>query len=323
MDETILADNELRFVMFPIKYNKGWKMYKEAISNFWTAEEISFSDDVLQWTTDTKITQDDKKFIINVLAFFAASDGIVIENLAIRFMKEVQIPELRAFYGFQIAIENIHSEVYSLLIDNLISDQKQKDETFRAIQTYPIIKKMAEWTTKWINSDKPFAQRLLAFICVEGILFSGPFCAIFWLKKRGLLPALTFSNELISRDEGLHTKFGCYIYTDLLEHKESYEKVIEIMKECVELEIEFINDSIPCNLLGMNATSMEQYIKYVGNKILEMLEYKHYWDVQNPYPWMDLISCDVKTNFFEKRVSEYARANFNVVEKNVKLLDDF
>lgn len=324
--EPILQENDLRFVLFPIKYTTIWDLYKQALSSFWTAEEISLVDDAIQWRTDKRITDDDKHFIKNVLAFFASSDGIVNENLALRFMSEIQIPEIRCLYGYQIAMENIHSEVYSLLIDTLIENNNEKKKLLEAIKTIPIIKKMADWTIKWINSDKPYSQRLIAFACVEGILFSGPFCSIYWLKKRGLLPGLSLSNELISRDEGLHTKTACLIY-QLLNKKESYETVIEIMKEAVDLEIEFIRDSIPCKLIGMNADSMEEYIKCVANKLLEMLGYKSYWDATNPFPWMELISIDNKTNFFERRVSEYSRAGFSKNkdnnDKQVKLLSDF
>lgn len=326
--EPILQENDLRFVLFPIKYNEIWKLYKEAVSSFWTAEEISLVDDAMQWRSDKRITDDDKFFIKNVLAFFASSDGIVNENLSIRFMKEVQIPEIRCLYGYQIAMENIHNEVYSLLIDTLIEKEEEKTQLLEAIKTIPIIKKMADWAIKWINDSKPFAYRLIAFACVEGILFSGPFCSIYWLKKRGLLPGLSLSNELISRDEGLHTKSACMIY-NLLENKLNYNEIIEIMKEAVDLEIEFIKESIPCKLIGMNADSMEEYIKCVANKLLEMLGYPNYYTATNPFPWMELISIDNKTNFFERRVSEYSRAGFSKTERdkkdigNVKILEDF
>jgi ribonucleotide reductase beta subunit family protein with ferritin-like domain len=336
--EPILQENDLRFVLFPIKYQGVWDLYKEAQSSFWTAEELSLAEDATQWKFNKKITDDDKYFIKNILAFFASSDGIVNENLAARFMTEVQIPELRALYGYQIATESVHSEVYSLLIDTLIENVDEKQRLFEAVNTIPIIKKMADWTTKWISSDRPFAERLIAFACVEGILFSGPFCAIYWLKKRALLPGLCMSNELISRDEGLHTMTACHVYKDLLKNKAKYERVLEIMQEVVDLEIEFIKESIPVRLIGMNADSMEEYIKCVSNKLLEMLGYPHHWNVKNPFPWMQLISIDGKTNFFEDRPSEYSRAGFkkknnkinNKEDKNnknnnnkVELLNDF
>lgn len=317
--EPILKENDQRFVIFPIKYHEIWESYKKAQASFWTAEEILLEDDLVHWRKGdaVKLSDNDKYFIKHVLAFFAASDGIVNENLAENFFTEVQIPEARCFYGFQIMIENIHGEVYSLLIDTLVNDRKEKEKLFRAIENYPSIKKLSDWALKWLRSDAPFNQRLIAFACVEGILFSGPFAAIFWLKKRGLLPGLTFSNELISRDENLHMEFACLLNKHL-KYTASTETITAIVQEAVGFEKDFINESLPCNLIGMNAEDMNKYIEYVADRLLVMLGCPKYWNTKNPFGWMDLISTQNKTNFFEKRVGEYSLAKFN---KNTKQQD--
>jgi len=304
-EEPLLAENPQRFCMFPIKYPQIWEMYKKAEASFWTAEEVDLSQDLPHWEG---LSSDEKHFVSHVLAFFAASDGIVLENLAGRFMKEVQVPEARAFYGFQIAIENIHSEMYSLLLETYIKDSREKDHLFRAIETVPCVAKKAEWSLRWIDSSESFAERILAFACVEGIFFSGSFCSIFWLKKRGLMPGLTFSNELISRDEGLHCDFACLLYS-LLNHKLSEKRVKEIVCDAVEIEREFVCDALPCDLVGMNAKLMSQYIDFVADRLLVALGYSKVYNVQNPFDWMELISLQGKTNFFEKRVGEYQKAS--------------
>ncbi|GMJ08865.1 TSO MEANING 'UGLY' IN CHINESE 2 [Hibiscus trionum] len=304
-EEPLLAANPDRFCMFPIQYPQVWEMYKKAEASFWTAEEVDLSSDQRHWET---LTDGERHFITHVLAFFAASDGIVLENLAVRFMKEVQISEARAFYGFQIAIENIHSEMYSLLLETYIKDSEEKSRLFRAVETIPCVAKKAEWALKWINGGETFAERLIAFACVEGIFFSGSFCAIFWLKKRGLMPGLTFSNELISRDEGLHCDFACLLY-DLLRSKLSEERVKGIIKEAVDIEREFVCDALPCALVGMNGDLMSQYIEFVADRLLGALGYGKMYNVANPFDWMELISLQGKTNFFEKRVGEYQKAS--------------
>ncbi|KAJ8768297.1 hypothetical protein K2173_021237 [Erythroxylum novogranatense] len=303
-EEPLLAPNPDRFCMFPIQYPQVWEMYKKAEASFWTAEEVDLSQDLRHWES---LTPDEKHFISHVLAFFAASDGIVLENLAGRFMKEVQIAEARAFYGFQIAIENIHSEMYSLLLETYIKDSVEKNRLFHAIETVPCVTRKAEWALTWIDSSETFAERLIAFACVEGIFFSGSFCAIFWLKKRGLMPGLTFSNELISRDEGLHCDFACLLYS-LLRKKLSEERVRGIVKEAVEIEREFVCDALPCALVGMNGDLMSQYIEFVADRLLGALGYGKVYGVSNPFDWMELISLQGKTNFFEKRVGEYQKA---------------
>eukprot|EP01018_Ginkgo_biloba_P018907 Gb_41675 [translate_table: standard] len=304
-EEPLLAENPQRFCMFPIKYPQIWEMYKKAEASFWTAEEVDLSQDNHHWEG---LTSDEKHFISHVLAFFAASDGIVLENLAGRFMKEVQVPEARAFYGFQIAIENIHSEMYSLLLETYIKDPKEKVHLFNAFETIPCVAKKAYWALRWIESSESFAERILAFACVEGIFFSGSFCSIFWLKKRGLMPGLTFSNELISRDEGLHCDFACLLYS-LLNHKLSENRVREIVCDAVEIEREFVCDALPCDLVGMNSKLMSQYIDFVADRLLVALGYTKVYNVQNPFDWMELISLQGKTNFFEKRVGEYQKAS--------------
>ncbi|EXC33366.1 Ribonucleoside-diphosphate reductase small chain [Morus notabilis] len=304
-EEPLLAPNPDRFCMFPIQYPEIWEMYKKAEASFWTAEEVDLSQDVLQFEA---LTPDEKHFITHVLAFFAASDGIVLENLAGRFMKEVQVAEARAFYGFQIAIENIHSEMYSLLLESYIKDSAEKTRLFHAIDTVPCIAKKAQWALRWIDGSESFAERIIAFACVEGIFFSGSFCAIFWLKKRGLMPGLTFSNELISRDEGLHCDFACLLYS-LLRKKLSEERVKAIVRNAVEIEREFVCDALPCALVGMNGALMSQYIEFVADRLLGALGCGKVYGVQNPFDWMELISLQGKTNFFEKRVGEYQKAS--------------
>ncbi|KAL9162875.1 hypothetical protein ABFS82_06G006300 [Erythranthe guttata] len=304
-EEPLLTPNQDRFCMFPIQYPQIWEMYKKAEASFWTAEEVDLSQDLRHWET---LSTDEKHFIKHVLAFFAASDGIVLENLAGRFMKEVQISEARAFYGFQIAIENIHSEMYSLLLESYIKDSDEKNRLFRAIETVPCVERKANWALRWIDGGECFAERIIAFACVEGIFFSGSFCAIFWLKKRGLMPGLTFSNELISRDEGLHCDFACLLYS-LLKMKLSEEKVKGIVADAVEIEREFVCDALPCALVGMNGELMSQYIEYVADRLLNELGYGKMYNVQNPFDWMELISLQGKTNFFEKRVGEYQKAS--------------
>lgn len=307
--EPILEENPNRFVLFPIKYDKLWEAYKKAESSFWTAEEIDFSKDTNDWD---KLTDNEQYFIKNIIAFFAGSDGIVLENLVGNFCNEIQIPEARCFYGFQIAIENIHSEVYSLLIDKYVKDVKEKDTLFNAIEEIPCVKRKAEWAIKWMSKDRAsFAKRVVAFAVVEGIFFSGSFCAIFWLKKRGLMPGLTFSNELISRDEGMHTDFAVLIYS-MLNNKLDSEEIYKIVTEAVEIEKNFINDSIPCAMIGMNSDLMSQYIEYVADRLIVQLGYAKYYNSENPFDFMQLISMENKTNFFEKRVSEYSLANVKV-----------
>jgi ribonucleotide reductase beta subunit family protein with ferritin-like domain len=303
IDENMRSDN--RYVLFPIKHDDIWMMYKKHEASFWTAEEIDLSDDHKHWVT---LTDDEQYFIKHVLAFFAASDGIVLENLAARFLVDVEIPEARCFYGFQLAMENIHSETYSLLIDTYIKDPQEKNHLFHAIEEIPCVAHKAEWALKWIESPDSFATRLLAFAIVEGIFFSGSFCAIFWLKKRGKMPGLTFSNELISRDEGLHCDFACLLYSMLREKLEE-STVHEIMKEAVDLEVEFTTDALPVGLIGMNGTLMIQYIKFVADRLLVALGYNKLYNVTNPFEWMEMISLQGKTNFFEKRVGEYQKAN--------------
>ena len=327
-DEPLLKENPLRFVMFPIVYHDIWHMYKKHQSTMWTAEEITLIEDRQQFNSEL-LTPNEKHFIKMVLAFFASTDGIVNENLACNFYNEIQIPEARSFYAMQMLIETVHGETYSLLIDTLIEDKKEKNEMFAAIFNYPSIANLSQWALKWLNNDKPFNQRLIAFACVEGILFSGPFCAIFWLKKKGLMPGLTFSNELISRDEALHCDFAALLHTHL-QNPATYEQIVEIVKEAVTFEKEFITESLPCNLMGMNAMEMSKYIEYVADQLLTKLHCKKYWNTPNPFAWMDLISTENKTNFFEKRVGEYSKAKFNKntlgSEKgssSIAILDDF
>ncbi len=304
IEEPILVENKDRFVLFPIKHSEIWEMYKKAEASFWTAEEIDLSPDLKDW--NEKLNDNERYFIKNVLAFFAASDGIVNENLAVNFMNEVQYPEARCFYGYQIMIENIHSETYSLLIDTYIKDPAEKENLFHAIDTVPSVKRKADWALKWIENGT-FSERLIAFAAVEGIFFSGSFCSIFWLKKRGLMPGLSFSNELISRDEGLHCDFACLVYTQL-KNKLTKEKVTEIIVDAVSIEKEFVTDSLPVRLIGMNAEMMCQYIEFVADRLLVALDCSKHFNATNPFDFMELISLQGKTNFFEKRVAEYQKS---------------
>ncbi|KAJ5122262.1 Ribonucleoside-diphosphate reductase small chain [Penicillium atrosanguineum] len=305
-NEPLLQENPHRFVMFPIKYHEIWQMYKKAEASFWTAEEIDLSKDLHDW--HNRLNDDERYFISHVLAFFAASDGIVNENLVERFSGEVQVPEARCFYGFQIMMENIHSETYSLLIDTYIKEPKQRAYLFDAIDNIPCIAKKADWAIKWINDrDSTFAQRLVAFACVEGIFFSGSFASIFWLKKRGLMPGLTFSNELISRDEGMHTDFACLLFSHL-NNRPTPKMVQDIIVEAVGIEQEFLSDALPCALLGMNSKLMCQYIEFVADRLLVALGNKKYYNATNPFDFMESISLAGKTNFFEKRVGDYQKA---------------
>jgi len=304
--EPLLQEDGNRYVMFPIQDQSIWQMYKKQVECFWRAEEIDLSKDTADWDS---LHKDEKYFISMILAFFAASDGIVLENLAARFMGEVQLSEARAFYGFQIAMENVHSETYSLLIESYIKDREEKTLLFNAINNFPCIKKKADWAIKWIHDKRSsFATRLIAFACIEGIFFSGAFCSIYWLKKRGLMPGLTFSNELISRDEALHTEFAVLLYSKL-NKKVSKAKVVEIIKEAVEIEKEFICDALPCRLIGMNSELMCQYIEFVADRLSLQLGYDKIYDAKNPFDFMEMISIEGKTNFFEKRVAEYALAD--------------
>jgi ribonucleoside-diphosphate reductase beta chain len=303
--EPMLAENPDRFVLFPIKYGTIWEWYKKSVASFWTAEEVDLTQDINDW--EHKLTDNERKFIKHVLAFFAASDGIVNENLVINFMREVQIPEARCFYGFQVAIENIHAEMYSLLIDTYIKDPKEKDFLFNALQNLECVSKKGQWALRWIDNAPSFAHRLIAFAAVEGIFFSGSFCSIYWLKKRGLMPGLTFSNELISRDEGMHCDFACLLYS-MLENKLDPAEVHAIITEAVEYEKEFVTDALPVSLIGMNAEMMGQYIEFVADRLLMSLGCEKAYGTANPFSWMDMISIQGKTNFFEKRVGDYAKA---------------
>jgi ribonucleoside-diphosphate reductase subunit M2 len=304
--EPLLTSDDNRFVMFPIKDQDIWKMYKKQVDCFWRAEEIDLSKDMNHWDS---LNADERHFISMILAFFAASDGIVLENLAVRFMSDVQLAEARAFYGFQIAMENIHSESYSLLIDTYIKNNEEKAKLFSAIDHFPCIKKKSDWAQKWIKDNRSsFATRLVAFACIEGIFFSGAFCSIYWLKKRGLMPGLTFSNELISRDEALHTEFAVLLYGKL-QKKINKTRIYEIIKEAVDIEIEFICDALPCRLIGMNSELMSQYIKFVADRLCLQLGYDKIYNVLCPFDFMELISLEGKTNFFERKVGEYGLAN--------------
>ena len=296
--EPLLVPDDNRFVMFPIKHNDIWDMYKKQIDCFWRAEEIDLSKDLTNWES---LNADERHFISMILAFFAASDGIVLENLASRFMSEIQVSEARAFYGFQIAMENIHSETYSLLIETYIKDKEEKSKLFNAIEHFPCIKKKSDWAQKWIHDNRSsFATRLVAFACVEGIFFSGAFCSIYWLKKRGLMPGLTFSNELISRDEALHCEFAILLYSKLLK-KIDKARIHELIKEAVDIETEFICDALPCRLICMNSELMSPYISFVADRLCVQLGYKKIYNVTNCFPWMEFISIESKTNFFEKK----------------------
>lgn len=308
--EPLLEENGNRFVLFPIQHNSIWEMYKRAEASFWTAEEIDLGTDVGDW--ENKLNDNERFFIKNVLAFFAASDGIVLENLASRFLSEVQVPEARCFYGFQIAIENIHSETYSLLIDTYIRDAAEKHKLLNAITTVPIIQKKANWALFAMDVNKySFAERLVAFAAVEGIFFSASFCSIFWLKKRGLMPGLCFSNELISRDEGLHCDFACLLF-GMLKNKPSFETVKEILMSAAEIEKEFVSSALPVSLLGMNCDWMCEYVEFVTDRLFVALGYPKVYNANNPFDWMEMISLQGKTNFFEKRVGEYRRSNVSL-----------
>jgi ribonucleoside-diphosphate reductase beta chain len=302
--EPLLIEDPNRFVLFPIKHDDIWQFYKKAEASFWTAEEIDLQQDLTDWK---KMNDGERHFISHVLAFFAASDGIVNENLANNFLKEVQYAEAKCFYGFQVMMENIHSETYSLLIDTYIKDPVEKDRLLRAIETIECVKKKANWALTWIESDN-FVERLIAFAAVEGIFFSGSFCSIFWLKKRGLMPGLTFSNELISRDEGLHCDFACLLYSDHIKNKISQQKIYEIILNAVEIEKEFVTDALPVSLIGMNAELMCQYIEFVADRLLISLGCNKHYNASNPFDFMELISLQGKTNFFEKRVAEYQKS---------------
>ena len=313
--EPLLEPNKDRFVLFPIRHQEIWEMYKKAEASFWTAEEVDLSSDLKDWE---RLNDDERHFIKHVLAFFAASDGIVNENLALNFSHEVQIPEARCFYGFQIAMENVHSEVYSLLIDTYIRDSAEKEQLFNALETIPAVMKKAEWALKWLDSSKAsFAERIVAFSAVEGIFFSGSFCAIFWLKKRGLMHGLSFSNELISRDEGLHCDFACLVYR-MLQTKLSTERLVEIIDGAVQAELEFVTDALPVRLIGMNALEMSTYIKFCADRLLVALGSSKLYNVSNPFEWMEMISLQGKTNFFEKRVGEYSKAGVGISMENQK-----
>ena len=304
--ELLLSENPDRFVMFPLQDQDIWKLYKKMMDSFWRAEEIDFSRDLTHWNS---LTDKEQYFIKMILAFFAASDGIVIENLGMRFLSDVQLPEARAAYGFQLMMENIHSETYSLLIDTYIKNDAEKKKLFQALDNFPCIKKKADWAIKWINDNRSsFATRLIAFACVEGIFFSGAFCSIYWLKKRGLMPGLTFSNELIAKDEGMHTDLAIMLFKKL-EKKTTRKKVYSIIKEAVELEKEFIISALPCKLIGMNSKLMSQYIEFVADRLVQQLGFNKIFNVENPFDFMEMISMEGKTNFFEKRVSDYSLSN--------------
>jgi ribonucleoside-diphosphate reductase beta chain len=321
MTEPILAENKDRFVLFPIKYNDIWEFYKKSEASFWTAEEIDLSQDLADW--NNKLNDNERHFVKHVLAFFAASDGIVNENLAINFLNEVQYPEARCFYGFQIMMENIHSETYSLLIDTYIKDPAEKDKLLHAVDTVPCVGKKADWAIRWIGNGT-FAERLIAFAAVEGIFFSGSFCSIFWLKKRGLMPGLSFSNELISRDEGLHCDFACMLYTNHVKNQLPQEQVTKIIADAVTIEKEFVSDAIPVKLIGMNSDLMCQYIEFCADRLLLALGCPKLYNATNPFDFMEMISLQGKTNFFEKRVAEYQKSGVmnNKEENNVFNLDE-
>jgi|TARA_B100000809_G_scaffold71875_1_gene69536 ribonucleoside-diphosphate reductase beta chain len=312
-EEPILVDNPNRFVLFPIEHDDIWQMYKDQQASIWTAEEIDLSQDMADWV---KLSEDERYFVKHVLAFFAASDGIVNENLAENFLSEVQYTEAKFFYGFQIMMENVHSETYSLLIDTYIKDPKEKDYLFNAIETFPPVRKKADWAMRWIDNGS-YAERLVAFAAVEGIFFSGSFCSIFWLKKRGLMPGLTFSNELISRDEGMHMDFACLLYNNHLVNKLSKEKVTGIITDAVKIEAEFVTESLPVRLIGMNADLMNQYIEFVADRLLVQLGCDKVYNTTNPFDFMDMISLQGKTNFFEKRVAEYQKAGVSNSTKDL------
>jgi ribonucleoside-diphosphate reductase beta chain len=319
-DELLLKKNGKRFVLFPVIYNDIYELYKKAESSFWTVNEIDLSKDISDWE---KLNNDEKHFIKNIIGFFAGSDGIIMENLACRFMNEIQIPEARAFYSYQIFNESIHSETYSLLIDTYIKDTEEKEKIFNSIENIPSVEKKASWAYKWIeNKNVSFSIRLIAFAIVEGIFFSGSFCAIYWIKKRGLLPGLTFSNELISKDEGMHCEFATLLYS-MIKNRVDESIVHEIFQEAVEIEKEFITDSIKCNMIGMNSQLMKQYIEFVSDRLLVQLGYNRIWNVENPFDFMEMISLRPKSNFFEVRVGEYAKSKISESSTNFELSNDF
>ena len=303
--EPLLIEDPNRFVLFPIKHNDIWQYYKKAEASFWTAEEIDLSQDANDW--ENRLNDGERHFISHVLAFFAASDGIVNENLAVNFLSEVQYAEAKCFYGFQIMMENIHSETYSLLIDTYIKNPVEKDKMLRAVDTIPCVKKKADWALRWIENGN-FAERLIAFAAVEGIFFSGSFCSIFWLKKRGLMPGLSFSNELISRDEGLHCDFACMLYTDHIQNQLNPQDIYDIILDAVEIEKEFVSDALPVSLIGMNSAMMCEYIEFVADRLLIALGLQKQFNASNPFDFMEMISLQGKTNFFEKRVAEYQKS---------------
>ena len=320
VNEPLLNPDDNRFVMFPIKHDDIWQMYKKQVDCFWRAEEIDLAKDPSHWDT---LTQEEKYFLSMILAFFAASDGIVLENLGLRFMNDVQISEARAFYGFQIAMENIHSQTYSLLIETYIKDVEEKDKLFRALENFECIKKKGDWAQKWIKDNRSgFATRLIAFACVEGIFFSGAFCSIYWMKKRGLMPGLTFSNELISRDEALHCEFAVLLYSKLV-NKVKKSRVHEIIKEAVEIETEFICQALPCRLIGMNSQLMTQYIQFCADRLCVQLGYDKIFNMGNPFDFMELISLEGKVNFFERYNDSYALATKTKDDSTFELTEDF
>jgi ribonucleotide reductase beta subunit family protein with ferritin-like domain len=320
VNEPLLNPDDNRFVMFPIKYDDVWQMYKKQVDCFWRAEEIDLSKDLAHWDT---LSQEEKFFLSMILAFFAASDGIVLENLGLRFMNDVQISEARAFYGFQIAMENIHSQTYSLLIETYIKNAEEKDKLFRALENFECIKKKGDWAQKWIKDNRSgFATRLIAFACVEGIFFSGAFCSIYWMKKRGLMPGLTFSNELISRDEALHCEFAVLLYSKLV-NKVKKSRVHEIIKEAVEIENEFICEALPCRLIGMNSQLMTQYIQFCADRLCVQLGYDKIYNACNPFDFMELISLEGKVNFFERYNDSYALATKTKDDSTFDLTEDF
>jgi ribonucleoside-diphosphate reductase beta chain len=321
--EPILQENKNRFVIFPIKHHDIWEWYKKMEASFWTAEEIDLSQDLNDW--NNKLNNEERYFVKHILAFFAASDGIVNENLAENFVSEVQYAEAKFFYGFQIMMENIHSETYSLLIDTYVKDEAEKDELFNALEVFPAIKKKADWALKWIESPS-FAERLIAFAAVEGIFFSGAFCSIYWLKKRGLMPGLTFSNELISRDEGVHCDFAVHLHNHHLINKVPKERIRSIIVDALNIEREFITESLPVSLIGMNAGLMTQYLEFVADRLLVELGCDREYNTSNPFDFMDMISLQGKTNFFEKKVAEYQKAgvmNTDVEAQKITFDADF
>ena len=317
--EKILEENKNRFVLFPLEHHDIWDYYKKAQQVFWTAEEIDLQQDFTDWE---KLNEGEKHFVKHILAFFAASDGIVNENLAENFVSEVQYTEAKFFYGFQIMMENIHSETYSLLIDTYIKDKEEQNHLFNAIDTVPAVQKKAEWALKWIGSES-FVERLVAFAAVEGIFFSGSFCSIFWLKKRGLMPGLSFSNELISRDEGLHTDFAVHLYKNHIENKLSRERILEIINSALIIEKEFITEALPVSLIGMNSELMKQYLEYVCDRLLMDLGVGKVYNTENPFDFMANIALQNKTNFFEKRVADYVKSGVGEVQEQISFDEDF